>query len=135
MNYTDFIAEFKDSVLKILCEEVIPYRLVSFDYNQISPNKELLNVCLNQFQERGFITDFGFRGDIISLMLTAEALDFLNYGGFCFEEQILFQNLQKIQLELNELQANTTSESQIKKITNITSIITNLISTATTFIR
>lgn len=135
MNYTDFIAEFKDSVLKILCEEVIPYRLVSFDYNQISPNKELLNVCLNQFQERGFITDFGFRGDIISLILTANALDFLNHGGFCFEEQILFQNLQKIQLELNELQANTTSESQIKKITNITSIITNLISTATTFIR
>lgn len=135
MNYTDFAAEFKDSVLKILCKEIIPYRLVSFDYNQISPNKELLNVCLNQFQERGFITDFGFRGDIISLMLTAEALDFLNYGGFCFEEQILFQNLQKIQLELNELQANTTSESQIKKITNITSIITNLISTATTFIR
>lgn len=134
MDHTKFTPELKDHVLKSLCSSLEPYKRCSFDCRQICDDSVLFNTCMCQFQDRNFVISPNIQGSNCSVVITANAIDFLNRGGFVFEEQILISNLQKIQLELENLKSETTSKSQINKIANISAIISNTISAACTLI-
>lgn len=129
MDYSKFTPEYKDSVLKNLCDQLDPYRLYRIDTEAFEDDPQLLHTCLMQFKERGFIQQYG-GGRIASIVLTADAVDFLRKGGFTFEETVLIQQLDKAILELEKLQ----SESGLKKyIDRIKGIAGTLSSLATTY--
>lgn len=134
MDYSEFSPEFKDSVLKKLCENIDPYSLVGIKASELCGDFTLLKTCLIQFQELGLIRDLNLRrnSDDAFFMITADAIDLLNRGGFTLMENTLLNNLEQAQLQLEKLKAETGSEKHIEMIAHITGIITNLITTFST---
>lgn len=127
MNYSKFTPEFKDSVLKYLCESLPTYALCSIDLTRICDDFDLLNACLNNFKERGLIKDLNLKRNYCGLILTSRAIDFLNLGGFSAEYEIFDIQMSKAILELEKLQSDPSFKDHIDKISGIAGIITNAI--------
>jgi hypothetical protein len=66
----------------------------------------------------------------LSVILTAKALDLLAGGGFVFIAERYIKELERANLEFQQLQADAGSEGEVKKIANISGIISNLITAA-----
>lgn len=135
MDYTKFTSEFKDEILKDLCQ-LPTYTPVDFNWSKPHNDIDLLTTCLHQFQEMGLILRFSINSSnksvSASVTVTAKAIDLLNRGGFTFLHDRYLKDLEKANLELEKLQASSTSKSHIEQISNISSIISNLISTVVT---
>ncbi len=135
MRYSDFTPELKDHVLNYLCEHCDPYRFCTLDWMQINEDSVLLNTCLSQFKDLGLVEKFGLRHTVrpFSVVITADAYDFLRRGGFTFLENKYLRELEKANLELEKLQAKPGLEKYVKQISGVTGIISNLISAAAAF--
>lgn len=125
MDYLKFTPEYKDSVLKKLCDELEPYHLYHIDIKAFESDPQLLHTCLMQFQELGLIQQYS-SGPISSVVLTADAIDFLRKGGFVFEETVLLQQLDKVILELEKLQSESGLKRYFGRIKGIMDVLANL---------
>lgn len=129
MDYRDFTPEFKDSVLRKICEEFDPYSMYTFENKMFSDDNELLYTCFRQFEEMGLIINYGGGLHPTShLTVTAKALDFLNMGGFTFLANRFTKELEKANLELDKLKAKPSLKDYVEQISGVSGIISNLIS-------
>ena len=95
---------------------------------------DLFDLCLKQFSEFGLVSDYSLRNGICSLILSASAIDLLNSGGFVLRAEKLAKELEKVELELNELKANPRLKSYVEQVSNISSIVSNLILAVKAFV-
>ena len=58
---------------------------------------------LDQFEQKGYITQTKFLGGVIRIRITADAHDFVGLGGFVGQEELLKANIQKLGLEIDLL--------------------------------
>ena len=130
MDILKFTPEYKNEILKKLCSECSFYRMCSVELGAFyREDREMLEVCLQQFKQRGFIQEFVLSNPYTSVVITADAADFLRRGGFVFEETYLLQQIDKAILELNQLQSQTKSEKHIEQIGRVAGILANLVTT------
>lgn len=130
MDYLKFTPEYKDSILRKLCEQLDPYHMYSIATNELDNDPELLHTCLMQFKERGLIQQYS-GGRIASMVLTADAIDFLRQGGFVFEETVLLHQLDKVILELEKLQSESNPKKYLGRIRDITNVVKDIMATYT----
>lgn len=123
----------KDQILTYLCNNSL------FEANvqgSLSPLYNLgfsfiqLKAILKQFERINFISKVNLKHDFISFTLHMEANDFLLRGGFTFQELILETNLQKLDLELQNLKKQLEPE-HLDSIEKISSILGTVISAIT----
>ncbi len=122
----------KDRVLKWLCDNTEP------EFSKNLPTRKLLNdvelsfnevyAILNAFVRNDFIDSNSLRRNTptFNIILRLNAFEFYQRGGFTLVEQQFMQNLQKLELELQELQSDFPEKTQT--ITSIISAITSVIS-------
>lgn len=117
----------KDNLLNVLCNELEPesmYTIKGADLIQeTGVDKKFLRSSLAQFERMGLIELSQLTGGNFGIALLMEAYDLKRLGGFEAREQILKLNLQKLKLEIDNLE-----ESFPDKAEKITSIISNLAS-------
>jgi len=119
----------KDAVLKWLCtsETIDSWEVLepnNFDFRQ-------LNAILEFLERKGYIVNINVRQNMryFNIDVRVEAFDLYRHGGFTAIEELLHKNLQKINLELEDL------KSQLpEKVGVITSIISAITSTTALFI-
>lgn len=129
MDYSKFTPEFKDEILNKICDNFHAYRVSTCtDIKQLCDDIQLLEICLNQFAERGLIADLSITPRCCRLSVCSPAYDLIRHGGFTLEENILMAELEKAKLELKKLNSEPGLEKYVKQISGVTSIITNLIS-------
>ena len=130
MDCSKFTADFKDDILRLLCESLTPYKLERITWKELCPDSQLLNTCLMQFQERGLITQFSLRhaSPVASIIITSTAIDFMNMGGFAMEKKVFETEIQKAILELQKLQSDPKLKQYVEQISGITGILSNAIS-------
>lgn len=128
MNYSAYNATYKDSVLKLLCKECTPYVYCTALLPKTFADLTLLNTCLSQFQELDLIRDFYLDKHrlCIGVVLTGNALDLLNRGGFTFIEDRALVELKCLELELQKFQAENQSDKHINRIAQLLNIVVNL---------
>ncbi len=74
-----------------------------------------------QFKRKGFIDKYEECHSIIPISLKVEATDFLNRGGFVVQEQMLKDNIIKLEKEINLL-AKQLSPQYLEKANFIVSL-------------
>jgi hypothetical protein len=86
---------------------------------------DVLNKVLSYFERRGLIMENTIRKSQqeFNLIVNVEAYDLFNRGGYTAVEENLIKNLQKLELELTQLQSKF--PDQVRNITSITTAITS----------
>lgn len=111
----------KDKVLSWLCLNKT-YKaadiLLEIDFND-------LNQILSYFDRRGLIIENTIRRNQqqFYIIVNIEAYDLFNRGGYTAVEENLIKNLQKLELELTQLQSKF--PEHVRNITSITTAITS----------
>jgi len=119
----------KDAVLKWLCTSD------SKDSWEILLDEKLdfrqLNSILEYLNRKGFIELINVRQNMryFSIDVKVEAFDLYRHGGFTAMEELLYKNLQKLNLELEDLKSHIP-----EKVSVITSIISAITGTTALFI-
>lgn len=133
MNYQFFTPKFKDEVLQKLCSYTA-YRLHRITYSDLADDAELLRLCLYRFEELDLIRNLQIKLPNVSFVVTSQAVELLNSGGFQFQAETLNRELTKAKLELDKLQADSRLKDYVEHIGRVTRIISDLISAAKAFI-
>lgn len=92
MDYRDFTPEFKDSVLRKICEEFDPYSMYTFENKMFSDDNELLYTCFRQFEEMGLIINYG--GGLhptITFDCHCKSIGFFKHGWVYFSCEPIYQ--------------------------------------------
>ncbi len=128
MNASDYSAAYKDSVLKFLCDNFGPYNYCTVAIPKTFTDLDLFNTCLFHFQELGLLREFALKRNLlcVSVVLTGNALDLLNRGGFTFIEDRALVELKCLELELQKFQAENQSDKHINRIAQLLGIVVNL---------
>lgn len=99
--------KIKDGVLEII---VIEYpemygTLNTKDIaNRLSINEAVADAIIHQFEEKGFIVLKRLAsGGFFQVRVTANAHDYFRNGGFVREEEVLMNELKKVQIEVESL--------------------------------
>lgn len=123
--------EQKDQILKYICdeceyEETSKFRPDEFS-SIVSLNTNELEGLLSQFSRMGLIGSNIYVSETrVLIQKRIEAEDFLRIGGFTAKEKALKQNIEKLNLEVQNLRKNPSDP--LAAITNITTIATNILS-------
>ncbi|WP_147288442.1 hypothetical protein [Rikenella microfusus] len=87
MNSLQLNADYKNSILKALCEALPSERLMSISLKSLTDSKSkeeiaLVTACLNLFKDKGLLLELSIRGDNCQIILASTAFNFLHTGGF-----------------------------------------------------
>ncbi len=115
----------KDKLLKVLCENVEPERLMNASTKQMMLLSELslseLQALFSYFNRIGITKGAIATRNSISLILLTEAFDLFNRGGFTAREHLFEQEVKKLALELEKL-----TPTLGDRATKLTAIVANL---------
>jgi len=135
-----FTPELKDSILTFLCENCHLEQISQIDEQNIkSIQKQFkidfhdLNAILSYFQRSGFIAELNCRQVSIFFLLRMEASDFVRTGGFTTREKIILKNAEQLLLEIELLKKQLKPDllDNVNKISSITGVIINAVTTFT----
>ena len=112
----------KDKVLNSLIEYGPRLTLnINSSKSDFNMNRDFLEMILNQFESKGFITQVKCIGGRIDMILNAEIYDFHSHGGFTAQEHLLKYNIEKLLLEIESLKPSLPD-----KINVVTTIASNI---------
>lgn len=120
----------KDKILSYLIniEDICPEVCYQVDFlrmqKELACTPHFINAVLEGFKSRVFIYDLNLRltGETFFLIITQDAFDFFNRGGFAMEEDLLQKEKVKLSKEIESLEPNI-----IDKIDKTTTIIDNIL--------
>ena len=122
-------ASTKDKILFYLCTEAKPEQISSGKTEDILEELRLdfdtFNAVMVQFQRFGFIEDLNLRCSDIHFILRTDANDYAQKGGFVVQEEIFSANLEKLQLEIENLKKQL-GPNKLDTLSKISSIIQTL---------
>lgn len=119
----------KDKILFYLCDQAIPEQVASGKTNETLKELEIdfdtFNAVMVQFQRFGFIEDLNLRHSYLSFILRTDAHDFAQKGGFAIQDEVFKANLQKLELEIDNLkkQLGPDKLDTLNKISSIASAL------------
>ena len=120
----------KDRVLSYLInlEDICPEECYQIDFLQmqreLACTPRFINAVLEGFRARGFIYDLNLRlpGRSFFLVITQDAFDFFNRGGFASEEDLFQKEKEKLTQDVQPPKTDI-----IDKIDKVTSILDNVL--------
>ena len=126
--------KIKDDTLKWLCHNVRPNQLTQIDLPSIlniaNVDSDTIRAILEDFHEIGLIENLILteedEGDIL-LILKVKAHTFIQRGGFAVEDVLTEANVQKILLELENLQKQIKGKpGQLETFNKISTIVSSI---------
>ena len=122
-------ADIKDKVLFYLCSNAIPEKhsegKTSDTLKELEMDFNTFNAVMVQFQRFGFIEDLNLRQSYMSFILLTDANDYAQKGGFVVQEEIFKINLQKLELEIDNLKKQL-GPDKLDTLSKVSSIIQTL---------
>ena len=120
----------KDRVLSYLInlEDICPEVCYQVDFlrmqRELACTPHFINAVLEGFRARGFIYDLNLRlpGRSFFLVITQDAFDFFNRGGFASEEDLFQKEKEKLTQDVQPPKTDI-----IDKIDKVTSILDNVL--------
>lgn len=120
----------KDRVLSYLInlEDICPEECYQIDFlrmqRELACTPRFINAVLEGFRARGFIYDLNLRlpGRSFFLVITQDAFDFFNRGGFASEEDLFQKEKEKLTQDVQPPKTDI-----IDKIDKVTSILDNVL--------
>jgi len=122
-------ASIKDKILFYLCTASKPEQILSGKtedvLEELGVDFDTFNAVMVQFQRFGFIEDLNLRRSNIHFILRTDANDYAQKGGFAVQEEIFRANLEKLQLEIENLKKQL-GPNKLDTLSKISSIIQTL---------
>lgn len=120
----------KDKILSYLInlEDICPEEYYQIDFlrmqRELACTPRFINAVLEGFRARGFIYDLNLRlpGRSFFLVITQDAFDFFNRGGFASEEDLFQKEKEKLTQDVQPPKTDI-----IDKIDKVTSILDNVL--------
>lgn len=120
----------KDKILSYLInlEDICPEVCYQVDFlrmqRELACTPRFINAVLEGFRARGFIYDLNLRlpGRSFFLVITQDAFDFFNRGGFASEEDLFQKEKEKLTQDVQPPKTDI-----IDKIDKVTSILDNVL--------
>ncbi|KEQ31211.1 hypothetical protein N180_02890 [Pedobacter antarcticus 4BY] len=120
----------KDDILNRLVNNGLSGQTITsktFEYDYL-----IVQSILRQFSKRGLINSHDFSGLRYRVQVELDAHDFVNRGGFTFEEEVFRNNFTKLELELAKLEGELPKE-RFNNIMNLVSTISAAVSAYSSF--
>lgn len=124
---------FKDEILHLITDNNsemvcgLNVHEVSEEYNV---SWRVIDAILDEFERLNLITNERSLGGSIWIQIHVPAFDLVRRGGFIASEELLYQNIEKLLLEIESLKPNMP-----EKIANITSIASNIATALGLFVK
>ena len=123
----------KDRILSYLInlEDICPEEYYQIDFlrmqRELACTPRFINAVLEGFQARGFIYDLNLQlpRKTFYLVLTQDAFDFFNRGGFAMEEDMFQKEKEKLSLEIESSKPSFIDE--VEKVTSVLDKILGMI--------
>jgi hypothetical protein len=105
--------DLKDKILKTLIDRSTDTRIV-FDIHDLAKENEIgsstANELLKYFEEKNLLHCQRMMGGGVMAQITVDAFDFIRYGGFVGEEQLMNIEFEKLKLEIESLKTTIPKE-------------------------
>lgn len=122
-------SELKDSLLLTILK-ASPMLSCSFNLNDMASieetNSEVIDGLLRYYESRGFMRIKRHIGNFVICNLEIIAFDFIQRGGFKFEDTIASSQLEKLTLEIESLYNAIPNEKYTRLMNGVSSIATAL---------
>ena len=126
--------ELKDQILKDLTDlnAILVQVFAEEEGDKLNIDMETYIAILDYFARLNLIKLCKCMGGEMLITLTVEAFDFVNYGGFHAQEELLKQNIEKLNLEIQSL-SKELDPSFKDRLKGITELGCNILSALTLF--
>ncbi|QMW02291.1 hypothetical protein [Spirosoma foliorum] len=128
--------KIKDDTLHWLCAHVRPGRMVEFNSQSLQEtvgvDRETMNVVLEDFEEMGLISDLNPTRAGAFLVLKVSAHNLFQQGGFAVMDALNEANIQKVLLELENLQKQLKPD-QVDAYNKVASLLSSIATIYTAF--
>lgn len=122
---TSITATNKDLLLRILCENCEPERLVHVNkselYKLTGIDNSATNAMLAQMVRMGLLEQAIENHSAFDIIVRADAFDFLGRGAFTIQEELLQKNIEKLLKEIDNLEPSRSEQAE--RIASIASAI------------
>lgn len=121
-------ASLKDQILNLLIDTGMLVSVnIREDYKSYNIDRYTFSEILDQFERLKLIRQKKLLGGIIDISITADAHDFARIGGFTVHEELIKENIKKLNLEI-DLLCKELSPKLLDKAQKITSIGQSILS-------